>query len=90
MLRIWIPKFVSEFEPVLAEYDDSSSEDEEEAEFVPVIASFQVSRFLEARITQYFFRMFFIHLVNPQRCFTCTAFMNLSFPCVADAYKIES
>ena len=81
---------MSEFEPVLAEYDDSSSEDEEEAEFVPVIASFQVSRFLEARITQYFFRMFFIHLVNPQRCFTCTAFMNLSFPCVADAYKIES
>ena len=75
MLRIWIPKFVSEFEPVLAEYDDSSSEDEEEAEFVPVIASFQVSRFLEARMAQYIFRMLFIHLVNPQMFYVHSIFL---------------
>ena len=88
MLRIWIPKFVSEFEPVLAEYDDSSSEDEEEAEFVPVIASFQVSRFLEARITQYFFRMFlFTWLKDVLRA---QHFLNPIFPCVADAHKLES
>ena len=51
MLRIWIPKFVSEFKPVLAEYDDSGSEDEEDAEFVPVIASFQISRIIRHRPT---------------------------------------
>ena len=33
-------EFVSEFKPELAEYDDSGSEDEEDAEFVPVNASF--------------------------------------------------
>ena len=37
-----------------------------------------------------FFRILFIHLVNPQRCFTCIAFMNPIFPCVADAHKLES
>ena len=30
---------MSEFKLVLAEYDDSGSEDEEDAEFVPVIVS---------------------------------------------------
>ena len=35
--------FVSEFKPVLAEYDGSGSEDEEDAEFVPVNASFNES-----------------------------------------------
>ena len=33
-------EFMSEFKPVLAEYDGSGSEDEEDAEFVPVNASF--------------------------------------------------
>ena len=33
-------EFMSEFKPVLAEYDGSGSEDEEDAEFVPVNTSF--------------------------------------------------
>ena len=75
---------MSEFKLVLAEYDDSGSEDEEDAEFVPVIASFQISRFLEACMTTFLpndiyspgkLKMFYVHSIfkpNFPMCCRCT------------------